>query len=285
MIESGFLNINKPKGKTSAQIVAKVKRELNLPKNTKIGHMGTLDPMASGVLVVAIGSATKAFDILLNKRKTYRATFTFGFETDTLDSEGETVNNSQVIPYKDEIERVLPSFIGLISQVPPSYSAKNIKGKRAYTLARQGKDIELEPSMVQIYKFDLVFQNSRDTFTFDIECGSGTYIRSLCRDLAYRLGSVATMTALTRIKSGIFDINTSITPETVTESDIMPLEKVFADLEKLTLPKDEFDDFLSGKKITVNNRNGLYRLYNDERFWGIVEVLKNGSIKRRIKND
>ena len=141
---NGFINLNKPVGISSAQAVGRVKRILNLPKNVKIGHMGTLDPQASGVLIIALGNATRAFDLLLAKYKTYLAESTFGYETDTLDSEGEIVNKNNKLPTVDEINSVLPTFLGKIDQLPPLYSAKSINGIRAYDLARQGKIADLK---------------------------------------------------------------------------------------------------------------------------------------------
>ncbi len=285
MIKSGFINLNKPRGISSAQAVARVKRILCLPKSVKIGHMGTLDPMADGVLVLAIGGATRAFDIFLNKKKKYRAEFTFGYETDTLDSEGTIIKSSDIVPTKDEIIQVLPTFLGKISQLPPAYSAKNVNGKRAYDLARNGQIVELKPSIVEIFEFDLVEQKDAKTFVFEITCGGGTYIRSLCRDLAYKLNSFATMTALTRTQAGKFEISQSIVFEELDESKIVPLEYAFDDLEILEIPDNHISDFMCGRKFVIDKEAGLYRLYLNQKFFGICEITNDGAIKRRINND
>ena len=148
----GVLNINKPKGVTSSNVVVKIKKLLNIKK---VGHMGTLDPLAQGVLPICIGKATRLFDYFLKKQKTYIAQFKFGEETDTLDLEGKIVKTSSYIPTKQDIAKALTTFIGEISQIPPMYSSKKIDGKKAYDLARQGETIEMKPCNVTIYDYKL----------------------------------------------------------------------------------------------------------------------------------
>ena len=196
---NGFFNINKPKGMTSSQVVGKVKYLLG--KKAKVGHMGTLDPLASGVLPIAVGRATRLFDFLLQKKKTYIATFQFGIHTDTLDSTGTTLDTSNVIPTIDQITSVLPQFLGVNQQIPPAYSAKSINGKRAYDLARQGQEVELKPCTIQIFDIQVQRQLAHDTFQFLITCSAGTYIRSIARDLGTALGTFATMTELNQDNS------------------------------------------------------------------------------------
>jgi tRNA pseudouridine55 synthase len=196
----GFINIIKPQGMSSAYAVGAVKRKFNMP----CGHMGTLDPMASGVLPVGLGKATRLFDYLLDKKKTYVATFRFGVLTDTLDTTGTVTATCDKIPTSDEILSVLPRFVGEIEQVPPLYSAKCVDGKRGYQLARQGVDFKLPAKKVTILNIELLGQKGEADFDFKIECKGGTYIRSICRDLAYSLSTYATMTSLEREKSGCF---------------------------------------------------------------------------------
>ena len=280
---NGFINLNKPVGISSAQAVGRVKRILNLPKNVKIGHMGTLDPQASGVLIIALGNATRAFDLLLAKHKTYLAEFAFGYETDTLDSEGEIVNKNNKLPTVDEINSVFPTFLGKIDQLPPQYSAKSINGIRAYDLARQGKIADLKSCKVDIFKFELKEQITTATFVFEIECGGGTYIRSLCRDLAHKLGTVATMTALCRTKSGFFDIKDAVCLENLGENDIISTEQVFNDLSKLDLTPKESEFFKVGKKFTLPQAQGIYRTFdNSGNFIGLCEITEEKRLKRRV---
>ncbi len=279
---NGFINLNKPVGISSAQAVARVKRILNLPKAVKIGHMGTLDPQASGVLIIALGRATRAFDLLLKKHKTYMAEFTFGYETDTLDSVGNVTTCGCKIPSENEIKAVLPQFFGKIEQLPPQFSAKNVNGVRAYDLARQGKIADLRPCEVEIYDFSLLRAKDAATFEFNIECSGGTYIRSLCRDLAAALQTKATMTSLCRTKTGFFDIQNSITFENLTERAIIPIDNVFAELNRLDLTTKEAEDLGFGKKLKLNYPIGLYLVYANDEFLGICDVTREYNLKRRV---
>ncbi|MDE7215127.1 MAG: tRNA pseudouridine(55) synthase TruB [Clostridia bacterium] len=189
---TGFICVDKAEGISSAAEVNKIKRLTN----THCGHMGTLDPMASGVLPVAIGNAARLFDYFLDKRKTYVATFRFGVDSDTLDTTGQMRLNAGYVPAKSQICEVLNEFVGELNQIPPRYSAKNISGKRGYELAREGVDFELPPKKVTVYSFELLQQTDEDCYSFQIECGGGTYIRSLARDLGKRLNTCAVMSAL-----------------------------------------------------------------------------------------
>lgn len=186
---TGFLNIDKRRGDTSAYVVNCVKRLLRLGYGKiPCGHFGTLDPLASGVLPVGIGNANRLFDYFLSKKKTYLARFRFGATTETLDGEGEVVLGGR-IPEKAEIEGALYRFLGEISQTPPKFSARCIDGKRGYELARDGQEFTLPAKRVEIFSFALVGEASSDEFEFRIECSGGTYIRSLSRDLAAALGT------------------------------------------------------------------------------------------------
>ena len=200
MKNKGIIPINKPKDWTSFDVVNKLKYKV---KPLKVGHLGTLDPMATGVLLVTVGKATKLFDLMQEKTKTYVATFEFGYLTDTLDATGTTTETTESIPTKEEILSVLPKFIGKIDQIPPKYSAKSVNGVRAYDLARQNIEFELKPKIVEIFNLNLLsYENG--SLTLEISCGSGTYIRSIGRDLAKEVNSLATMTSLTRTKVGNF---------------------------------------------------------------------------------
>jgi tRNA pseudouridine55 synthase len=251
--------------------------------------MGTLDPLASGVLPVGVGNATRLFDYFLEKEKTYEAAFTFGVTSDTLDSTGELVWGGRV-PTAEEIENVFLSLTGDIMQMPPKYSAKNVNGRRGYELARAGIDFELQPKKVRIYGMELAGQLDENTYGVKIRCGGGTYIRSLGRDIAAALGTNAVMSALKRTKSGVFTIENAI-PFSVLESD-----PTLADLEKYIIPTQEvlpFETFtptakdveklFNGMTVFTDYTDGLYKIYKDESFYGILEVQdKKAKIKTKL---
>lgn len=264
----GFLNIYKPSGVTSAQVVAQLKKKFNL---SKIGHMGTLDPMASGVLPVAIGKATKLFDFFLQKEKTYIAQFEFGYITDTLDSEGEVLDKSLHIPSKKDIEGILPLLIGDIEQVPPQFSAKNVQGKRAYTLARNGIKVELPPKKVFIKELVLLQQLTTTKFEFSITCSSGTYIRSIARDMGQLLHTYATMNALTRTKCGYFRVEEAKIIENIEKVEdvlLSPIE-VFKGYDVVNLREEQMTDLKNGKYICINRQDGAYWLVYHNKVFGL----------------
>lgn len=274
---TGFINIDKETGVSSAFVVNVIKRLAKTPA----GHMGTLDPLASGVLPVGVGNACRLFDYFLNKRKAYLAHFRFGVTTDTLDSEGEKIIGGSV-PSQEEIEGALPLLTGRIKQVPPAYSAKSVNGVRSYALARAGKEVELAAKEVEVFSFRLLEQTAPDEFSFEIECGSGTYIRALCRDLAEKLHTCAYMSALDRTASGIF-----------TKKNAVPLSKLTAEnLGEYLIPTEEVLDFpvlnlesprvFNGLKEQVEREDGLYKLYRGGEFYGIASV-KDGLAKAEKK--
>ncbi len=253
-IMQGFLNVYKPSNISSAKLVSQVKK---IFKGCKIGHMGTLDPMASGVLPIAVNKATKMFDYFLQKNKQYKAVFTFGYETDTLDALGKIVFQNDFVPNINEIKKALKNFEGEISQIPPNYSAKNVNGKRAYDLARQGKTFELNAKKVNVIKFQLTKQINSNAFEFLIECGSGTYIRSLCRDLAHKLNAFATMTFLERQKCGVFEAEHSVKIEELNEenliSKLIPIESAFPQYDVINVNAENTKKLLNGLNVKLNN--------------------------------
>ncbi|MBQ8395035.1 MAG: tRNA pseudouridine(55) synthase TruB [Clostridia bacterium] len=282
----GFFNVDKPSGIVSSTVVNKLKWLTGVP----CGHMGTLDPLASGVLPVGVGNATRLFDYFLEKEKEYIAEFTFGVDSDTLDSTGELVIGGR-IPDEKEIESVLPEFFGDIMQIPPKYSAKNVNGKRGYDLARAGVEFELPPKKIHIYGMELLgrVENKEDTFRVKIRCGGGTYIRSIGRDVAAALGTKAVMSALNRTQSGCFTLPNSI-PFSVLEKDpsveeleslMIPTEKVLP-FEDLLLTKKESERLFNGQRIKTAQEDGLYKIYKDGDFYGIAEVA-NGLAKAKTK--
>ena len=274
---TGFVNIDKGEGVSSAYAVNRVKRLSGMP----CGHMGTLDPLASGVLPIGIGNAARLFEYFLNKEKTYLARFRFGVTTKTLDRESELVFGGKV-PEKAEIEEILPRFVGEIEQVPPAFSAVCVGGKRSYEYARQGKEVPLNAKRVRISSFRLIGQTEKDEFLFEIVCGGGTYIRSLARDVSEALGTAGFMAALRRIQSGVFTEQTAVpldrlTPENFAQY-VIPTEEV------LPFPALEIDDekLYHGLSVPVRQADGRYKLYRNGEFYGLARV-ENGAAKTEKK--
>ncbi len=252
--------------------------------------MGTLDPLASGVLPVGVGNATRLFDYFLNKEKEYIAEFTFGVDSDTLDSTGTLVYGGRV-PTAEEIEGVLPAFLGEIMQVPPKYSAKNVNGRRGYDLARAGIAFELAPKKIRIDGLELLgeSEDKENTYRIKIRCGGGTYIRSLARDIAEKLGTKGVMSSLLRTQSGCFLLPESI-PFSLFETDpsvealeelIVPTERVLP-FEDLLLTDRQAEKLYNGQRVGVNEENGLYKIYKEGAFYGLAEVAE-GLAKAKIK--
>lgn len=270
----GFINIIKPSGMSSAYAVGGLKKKFNCP----CGHMGTLDPMAEGVLPVGIGKASRLFQYLLDKEKTYIARFIFGYTTDTLDITGQEIDRTNQIPSLQQINAVLKNFVGEILQVPPKYSAKCINGKRGYELARKGIDFSLEPKKVTILKLECLGQLSENEFEFEIECKGGTYIRSLARDIAQSVGSLGVMSKLTRTKCGIFTYENGINARDVLSKENIERYIIAPDLavsfEKLNLSPEQAQKILNGVYENYGFKNGTYRVYNGENFLGVGKAEK-----------
>ncbi len=269
---TGFINLNKAVGSSSAREVSVIKRLTGQP----CGHMGTLDPMASGVLPVGIGNACRLFDYFLTKRKTYLATFRFGEHFDTLDTTGQVISAGGRIPECEEIECVLPRLVGEVMQVPPKYSAKSIGGKRGYALARAGVDFELPPKRVSIYSIDLVARRSEDEYDFRIKCGGGTYVRSICRDMAEMLGTFAAMSALVREKSGPFAIENSVAAEQLNSDNILqyiiPSDSVLPFDSVHVADRTQFM-LLNGMSVPTDLVDGTYKIYLENgQFYGLGAV-------------
>ncbi len=274
----GFINLIKPEGMSSAYAVGSVKRKLHVNS----GHMGTLDPMASGVLPVGIEKTSRLFQYLIDKVKTYVARFKFGFTTDTLDTTGVITERTSVIPSQSEIKCVLNKFIGEIDQIPPKYSAKCIAGKRGYQLARKGIDFTLEPKKVTVLSIDCLSQTDENEFEFEIKCKGGTYIRSLARDIAFSLGTVGTMSKLVRTASGVFCMENGVTVEEFMSSDnpekyVLPPDMA-VNFAKLRLSAKQAQKILDGVYEDYGFEDGTYRVYNEDEFWG-VGVSERGKLK------
>ncbi len=248
MLLSGWIILDKPLGLGSTQAVSAVKRALRdagEPK-TKVGHGGTLDPLATGVLPIALGEATKLAGRMLDATKAYDFTIRFGEQTSTLDSEGEVVATSDVQPSRSEVEAILPRFTGPIEQMPPAYSAVKVDGKRAYDLARAGEEVELKTRAVTIHDLRLVATDEVSA-TLSATVSKGTYIRSLARDIALALGSVGHVTMLRRTKAGPFDLAQAISLDFLGEAakaraltrTVLPLEAGLDDIPGLPVTPDQ----------------------------------------------
>lgn len=268
----GFINILKPVGATASDVVVCAKHVLH----EKCGHLGTLDPGAAGVLPIAVGRATKLFDFLTDKKKRYRAYFTFGKTTDTLDSYGK-VSASGIVPSEAQLNKALELLQGKISQMPPAYSAISVGGVRAYKLARSGAEPILRQREVTIFSFELLRRHSESTFVFDIVCSAGTYIRSLARDLAALCGTVAYMSCLIRLSSGCFDIADAVTLDELRENKekcLLGLTYPLADVDDCVLPDSLFDDLNNGRKIVCPFENGYRKIYCKNTFFGLARNVK-----------
>lgn len=276
----GFICINKKAGDTSAFCVNKVKKVTK----SKCGHLGTLDPLASGVLPVGLGQATRLFDTLLNKEKVYVATFDFAYTTPSLDLETEACSYSEVVPTKFEIESVLDKLVGEIDQIPPSFSAKFVDGKRSYKLARRGIEVELPPKRVNIYSIKLIRQVTDSAYEFEIKCGGGTYIRSIVRDMANLLNCYGVMTKLIRTKSGYFDIDNSVSIDELLSgvdlSKYIIRPQDVLDYPEIVLDKLSSKRLVDGLKDSYDYPDGIYKVFSETEFWGVGEI-SDGFLKMK----
>lgn len=283
----GIINVYKPCGMSSNFVLTLLKKSLNIKK---LGHLGTLDPLACGVLPVMVNKGTKLFDFYLNKNKAYRAVFTFGKETSTLDSEGEVVKQTDKIPRVEEIKTCIADFVGKTLQIPPIFSAKKVNGKKAYDLARQGETIELKPKEIEIFDFKLLTQINENSFLFEIKCSSGTYIRSIARDLGEKLKTYAFMSALIRTNSGEFDILNSTLVKSLTKDNVfdklIKLDDLLKKFDFINIDKSYFKQISNGVKVKVEReeQNNII-VYCDNILIGIGNIC-NGllSIKTNLQN-
>lgn len=292
----GVLTVNKHEGVTSHDIVGKIRR---LYGTRAVGHTGTLDPLATGVLVVLIGRAAKAAEYLVSDKKKYRATLKLGIETDTEDITGEVTEKSDSIPPFDEVVRACGEFVGKSKQIPPMYSALKVGGRKLCDLAREGKVVEREPRDIEIFSLDVKSTDKNDEYIIDVSCSSGTYIRTLCADIGKRLGCGGVMATLERREAGGFDISESYSIaelENMSEAErlslLKPAESLFEDIPKIILP--EFYEKLSRngceiyqKKIKTDFKTGeRVRLYGKSGvFFALGEVrdYPDGSAVKAIK--
>lgn len=287
---NGIIIINKPKGCTSHDIVYKLKKIFK----EKVGHTGTLDPMATGVLPILVGKGTLCSKYLINHDKIYEVELQFGKKTDTADSEGNIIEEKEVLNDMlniNNVKNVLKTFLGKQKQVPPIYSAIKINGKKLYEYARKGQSIQIEPRNIEIYNIQLININKdKKSINFKVHCSKGTYIRSLCEDIAARLNTVGFMKNLNRIQVGEFNINNSITIEELEQEvnntefikkHFITIEKLFQNSEAIILEDKKLELFLNGVKLTNKKPNGIYKIYNNNKFIGLG-IIENQLLKRDI---
>lgn len=265
---NGFVNVLKPVGATASDVVVKLKHIFG---QSKVGHLGTLDPGACGVLPIALGKATKMFDYLTDKQKKYRAFFTFGKTTDTLDAYGKLTATGNLVDQHSVCE-ALKGFEGQIMQLPPQYSAISVGGVRAYDLARQGVEVKLKERAVTIYNIELV-RSYDNTFVVDIVCSAGTYIRSLARDIAQALGTVGYMSGLIRLYSGCFDIADAYTLDEIAQLKSQCIKDItypLSDLKNYAVDAKLYTKLDNGVKLRVQCPfEGKRKIYCDNQFFGI----------------
>ena len=287
----GILIVKKEKNYTSHDIVAIVKKITK----TKVGHTGTLDPMATGVLPLLLGEGTKLSKYLIEHDKIYIATIKLGQKTDTQDSEGQVIEEKEVniaLLNEENVKTILNNLKGRQVQTPPIYSAIKVNGKKLYEYARKNQEVEIPKREIKIYEMELIGINeSEKTITFKVHCSKGTYIRSLCETISEKLETVGYMKELNRIKVGSFSENKAVTLEEIKENaknkefwieKMITIEKFFKDKPKIILPEYKLKLFLNGVNLSIKAQDGIYRIYNEENEFIGTGVIKDGLTKREI---
>ncbi len=279
----GIIVINKEKEYTSHDVVAKLKKKLNI---SKVGHTGTLDPNATGVLPILIGKGTKFSKYLINHDKIYEVELELGQKTDTADIEGKVIEEKNVDEkyIKENLLQVLESFVGKQEQIPPMYSAIKKNGKKLYEYARAGEKVEIKPRKIEIYKIDLN-KYDKNIISFVVSCSKGTYIRSLCEDIAEKLNTVGYMKNLKRLQVGEFNIKDAVYIDDIdlknVNDHLITLEEILKETPCINLGEKKLKLFLNGVQLTDNNIDGLYKIYVANKFIG-TGTIKKGLLKRDI---
>jgi len=293
---NGIINVYKERGYTSFDVCAVMR---GISGQRKVGHTGTLDPDAEGVLPICLGNATKLCDMLKDKRKEYIASFMLGKRTDTLDIWGTVIEEKEPVATVEAIKEAILSFEGGYEQLPPMFSAKKVDGKRLYDLARQGKEVERKPVFVEIKNIEIL-SIDYPSFTIKVECGKGTYIRSLCEDIAAKCGDIACMTSLKRTRVSEFVIEDALTVTELTDiknrgellSVVKPTDMAFLEYREVTVKK-EFRKYIdNGNKLTKDmfteslffEEDEMVRVYNDEKvFTGLYTYVKMEKVLKPFK--
>jgi len=280
----GIVIINKEKEYTSHDVVAKVKKILN---EKKVGHTGTLDPNATGVLPILLGKGTKLSKYLINHNKIYEATLKLGEKTDTADIEGKITEEKDVKKEnlsQENVNKVLKEFIGKSKQVPPMYSAIKVNGKKLYEYARKGQTIEIKPREIEIFSIELQSITNNE-ITFKVHCSKGTYIRTLCENIAEKLETVGYMKELKRIEVGEFNIKNAITLkelESKKEKALISIEEFLKDKQLINLNSKKVKLFLNGVNLEFKLEDGIYRIYNEKNEFIGTGTIKSNVLKRDI---
>lgn len=267
MALNGIILVDKPCDWTSHDVVGKLRGILH---ERRIGHSGTLDPMATGLLVVFVGRATRAVEFAEADSKEYIAGLRLGISTDTQDITGNTLKSSNSLPSKAELEQALSAFKGEISQIPPMYSAIKVGGRKLYELARRGESVERKPRRVTIDKLDIIGENESD-YVLDVVCSKGTYIRTLCNDIGDTLGCGGCMSSLRRVKAGAFSIEKAHTIDEIQatadngglDEIIIPVDRLFSAYPELTVSDTAEKKLRNGNVIKLAAPNGTYRVYTE----------------------
>jgi tRNA pseudouridine55 synthase len=274
---NGWINLYKPLGITSAKAVAAVKRML--PKGTKIGHTGTLDPEAEGVLPLAIGEATKLVQFLMDARKTYRFKIQFGTKTDTADKVGKIVAATDIIPTKTQCYEVCERFTGEIEQTPPAFSALKINGVRAYSLARQNKEVNLASRKITIFRLECVkVDEKKATATYEVECSKGTYVRALAESISLSLQSLGFVLELARTKVGVFDSIDSLHLESLSLDNVLRVETILDDIPVLDINDAAAYKVRCGQELHVTDSTSHTDFNVDEVVDAVIWLRHNGRL-------
>lgn len=278
---NGIIIMDKPAGWTSMDVCAKLRGIL---KTKKVGHAGTLDPMATGVLPVFVGQATRAVSFAENGRKEYVASLRLGLVTNTQDTSGEVLEEHEVNVTEEEIARVLPRFTGELQQIPPMFSAIKVGGKKLYELARKGQEVERKSRPVTIYELELLGRDAAGDYQLRILCSKGTYVRTLCHDIGAALGCGGCMSALRRTMAAGFTLAESVTLETVQaegESLLRPVDSLFADSPAYQIHHEKVDKLCrNGNAFTVHEplADGTYRVYGMDGTFLCLSRLESGTM-------
>ncbi|MBQ7453794.1 MAG: tRNA pseudouridine(55) synthase TruB [Selenomonadaceae bacterium] len=276
-MNDGFINLNKASGMTSHDAVNRVRKIFS---TRKVGHAGTLDPQARGVLPIAIGRATKFIEYLADRDKSYRAQILFGIATDSGDLDGEIISRAEnfSMPTADELDAALKSFVGEIEQTPPKFSAIKIHGRKAYDLARKNFSFDMPSRRVKIFRLELVALDENSA-TIDVDCGKGTYIRSLARDIGELLHLPATLKNLLRTRVGDFTLSDATTLDDLNASCLLPIEDCLKHLPTFELPEHRVRAFMNGLPTTtaLSDEEAL-KIFSGEKFLGVGRIL-NGELK------
>lgn len=287
---NGILIVNKPKEFTSHDVCAKIKKIAKV----KVGHTGTLDPMATGVLPLLLGEGTKLSEYLTNHDKVYEAVLKLGIQTDTADSQGKIVQKQTVDIQKitkEQVQKVFKSLVGKQKQTPPMYSAIKVKGKKLYEYAREGKKVEIPEREIEIYALELIkIQEQNQTIAFRVHCSKGTYIRTLCEAIAKNLDTIGYMEELNRVQVGEFTLKNAVTLQEIEENKenehffekhTITIAKFFEKLPSIKLQDREIPLLLNGVQLTKKMPDGIYQIKDKQELWIGIGTIQSELLKRK----